>query len=159
MKKNLLFLMILLTSFLIITGCGKKEEKENTSDVKEDVVTVIGDLRFKEPNGYKETNHKLDNTTYQTKSYKFFDFSIQLTYRKNKNINDLKHGLNKDQIVEINGNKYYYVEDVGGGTTFDSYYVQRDQDAYVLEFYGNKTEDNFKKMETLLNSVEFVENK
>ena len=53
MKKNLLFLMILLTSFLIITGCGKKETKKDTGDIKEDVVTRIGDMQFKEPNGYK----------------------------------------------------------------------------------------------------------
>ena len=43
MKKNILFIMILLTSFLIITGCGKQEEKENKGDKEEiDVAYTIG---------------------------------------------------------------------------------------------------------------------
>ena len=157
MKKNLVFLMIILTSFIIITGCGKKEEiKEDTGDKNESVVTRIGDIQFTEPTGYKETNHKVDNINIQTKAYKYFDYTIQITYRKNKNINDLAEKLNKKEEVEFNKIKYRFVEDGGGGTTFNSYYTQHDKDAYIIEFYGNKTEDNFKKMEALLNSIEYV---
>lgn len=157
MKKKILFLFIILTSFLIITGCGKSEVKEEIGDTKEDVVTRIGNMKYTEPQDYRNTNHKMDNLSYQTKMYKYFDFSIELTYRKNKNINDLKLNLNKYEQVEINKVKYRFVEDGGGGTTFDSYYVQYNKGAYIVEFYGNKTEDNFKVMETLLNSIEFVE--
>ncbi len=157
MKRKILFLFIILTSFLIITGCGKNEVKEEIGDTKEDIVTRIGDMKYIEPKDYRETNHKMDNLSYQTKMYKYFDFSIQLTYRKNKNVNDLKQNLNKKEQVEINKVKYRLVEDGGGGTTFDSYYAQYNKDAYIIEFYGNKTEENFKVMETLLNSIEFVE--
>ena len=156
MKKNLLFLMILLTSFLIITGCGKKETKKDTGDIKEDVVTRIGDMQFKEPNGYKETNHKLENVSFQTKTYKFNEYTIQLTYRKNKTIHDLKQNLTKEPQVEYNNVKYRFVTDGGGGTTFDSYYTQHDKDAYILEFYGLKNDYNYKTMEELLNSIEYV---
>lgn len=157
MKKKLLFLFIILTSFLIITGCGKSEVKEEIGDTKEDVVTRIGDMKYIEPKDYRETNHKMDNLSYQTKMYKYLDFSIQLTYRKNKNVNDLRLNLNKKETVEVNKVKYRLVEDGGGGTTFVSYYAQYNKDAYVVEFYGNKTEENFKVMETLLNSIEFVQ--
>ena len=157
MKRKILFLFIILTSFLIITGCGKNEVKEEIGDTKEDIVTRIGDTKYIEPKDYRETNHKMDNLIYQTKMYKYFDFSIQVTYRKNKNVNDLKQNLNKKEQVEINKVKYRLVEDGGGGTTFDSYYAQYNKDAYIIEFYGNKTEENFKVMETLLNSIEFVE--
>ena len=147
-----------LTSFLIITGCGKQEEKENIGDNPVDVSTQIGDLKYTEPNGYKSKNEKLDSINYQTKSYKFFDFTIELTYRKNKNINDLKQRMNKKEQVEFNGIKYRFIEDGGGGTTFDSYYTQYKKDAYIIEFYGNKTEANFKNIEDLLNSIQFIDN-
>lgn len=157
MKKNYIFLMILLTSFLIITGCGKQKVKEDTGDTTESVITRIGDMKYTEPTGYMETNHKMSNSSYQTKMYRYFDYSISLTYRRNKDINDLKQNMNKKEQVEVNGYKYRFIEDGGGGTTFDSYYAQFNKDSYIIEFYGNKTEENFKKMELLLNSIEFVQ--
>ena len=156
MKKNILFLILILTSLLIITGCGKNKVEEDTGDKQEAVVTRLGDLKYTEPFGYREITNNLDNVNYQSKRYKFFDYSIQVTYRKNKNINDLKPNMNKKEIYEVNGYKFRFIEDGGGGTTFDSYYIQYNKDAYILDFYGNKTEDNFKVMEQLMNSIEFV---
>ncbi len=157
MKKNILFLMILLTSFFIITGCGKQEEKENVGDNPVVVSTQIGDIKYEEPKDYRESSEKLDSVNYQTRSYKYFDFTIEITYRKNKNINDLKQNMNKREQVEFNNIKYRFIEDGGGGTTFDSYYTQHNKDAYIIEFYGNKTDNNFKIMEDFLNTIEFIE--
>ncbi len=158
MKKNLLFIMIILTSLVIITGCGKDNTKEeDIGDTKEVVVTRIGDMKYTEPTGYKDVTNNMDNVNYQSKLYKFFDYSIQISYRKNKNINDLKPNMNKREIYEVNTYKFRFIEDGGGGTTFVSYYAQYHNDAYILEFYGNKTDENFKTMEQLMNSLEFVD--
>ena len=46
---------------------------------------LVGDMQFTEPTGYKETNHKVDSINIQTKAYKYFDYTIQITYRKNTN--------------------------------------------------------------------------
>lgn len=159
MKKNILFLMILLASFLIITGCGKKEEKENEGDRKEvDVTYTMGEMQYIEPKGYKERIANIDNVNYQSVLYKFFDYSIQVSVRKNRNINDLKPNMTKQQVYEVNSYKFRFIEDGGGGTTFDSYYAQYHSDAYIIEFYGNKTEANFKYIEDLLTSIQFIDN-
>ena len=159
MKKNILFIMILLTSFLIITGCGKQEEKENKGDKEEiDVAYTIGEMQYIEPRGYKERIANEDNVNYQSILYKFFDYSIQISVRKNKNINDLKPNMTKQQVYEVNTYKFRFIEDGGGGTTFDSYYAQYHSNAYIIEFYGNKTEKNNKNIEDLLNSIQFIDN-
>lgn len=160
MKKNIMFLMILLTSFLIITGCGKQEEKENKGDKEEivDVAYTIGEMQYIEPRDYKERIANEDNVNYQSVLYKFFDYSIQISVRKNKNINDLKPNMTKQQVYEVNSYKFRVIEDGGGGTTFVSYYAQYHSNAYIIEFYGNKTEDNFKHIEELLSSIKFIDN-
>jgi len=128
MKKVLIFSIAILSLF-IITGCkikGSATGKESFVDLKYDLPT------YTEKENYDIDGNKVLN--YWTN--KDHTEGIQLFYYKGKDKSYMEDSSETYEEKEFNGTTWQVIRETLGSITYDSYFVEYNNDLYAIEIDG-----------------------